>query len=125
MGLDRAADAAADCSCRAGRGKIGFEQVFSLTVLGDVVTADGGTTASWTGKGATSTRNFEQSRRLSFSRGVVLARVQALLGSRLALEDYAQIYCSKRRSLLSLSFASLLSVPLCSVHGYEGVDTSI
>ena len=45
--------------------------------------------------------------------------------SLLALEACIQRGCSKRLSLLPLSSASLGSAPLCSVHGYARVHTSI
>ena len=66
-----------------------FKQVLSLDVLGDVVTEDGGTWASATGRGATSKRNFRKSRKLFYTRRTpVLARVQALARGTGACYEY-------------------------------------
>ena len=59
--------------------RLHFQQVRKLEALGDVITEDGGTAASWTGRGVASTRNFQRLRRLFLSRRTpVLARVRAL-----------------------------------------------
>jgi|AACY02.13.fsa_nt_gi hypothetical protein len=50
---------------------------------------------------------------------------EALRWGRLALKECGQRGCSKRQSLLSVSSVLLFSVPLCSVHGYARVHTSI